>query len=79
MKQQPDGFAISFNRYDRRKRWGWKQKIDLAASEAAGHCLFRDGFKSRRAALQDLIEEVERRAMPSTQSPASTQETARTV
>lgn len=61
MKQQPDGFAISFNRYDRSKRWGWKQTKGVVESQIAGHCLQRNGFKSRRHALQDLIAEVERR------------------
>lgn len=79
MKQQPDGFAIAFNRYDRTKRWGWKQTKDVAASQAAGHCLRRDGFKSRRAALQDLIAEVEGRSLATKSADVSTQVTARTV
>ncbi len=61
MKQQPDGFAISFNRYDRNKRWGWKQTKDLETSTLAGHVLRRDGLRSRRAALNDLLGEIDRR------------------
>jgi len=64
VKQQPDGFAISFNRYDRSKRWGWKQTKDVEASKLAGHVMQRCGLKSRRTALNDLIEELERRAIP---------------
>ena len=64
MKQQPDGYAISFNRYDRNKRWGWKQTKDLDASKLAGHVMKREGFRSRRIALNDLLAELERRAQP---------------
>lgn len=62
MKQQPDGFTISFNRYDSRKRWGWKQTKGIAASMDAGHVVQRDGLKSRRAALVDLLAELDRRS-----------------
>ncbi len=80
MKQQPDGFAISFNRYDRTKRWGWKQTKGIIESTVAGHCMQRHGFKSRRLALIDLITEVESRAATSmpTSAAANAQVTATT-
>jgi hypothetical protein len=73
MKQQPDGFAISFNRYDRTKRWGWKQTKGMVESTIAGHCMRREGFKSRRAALIDLIAEVEARDLAPARSQSSTE------
>jgi len=78
VKQQPDGFAISFNRYDRNKRWGWKQTKDLEASQLAGHVLQRNGLRSRRAALNDLLAELERRALKPASAAEQTQAIATT-
>ncbi len=59
MKQQPDGFAINYNRY--KGSWCWRQTVNVEASKQAGHVVERSGLRSRNAALQDLLDEVARR------------------
>jgi len=59
MKQQPAGFAINYNRY--RGSWCWRQTAGADESKKAGHVVERVGLRSRNAALQDLLDEVERR------------------
>ncbi len=59
MKQQPAGFAINYNRY--KGSWCWRQTTGVDQSKEAGHVVERSGLRSRNAALQNLLEEVERR------------------
>jgi hypothetical protein len=60
VKQQPDGFAISFNRHT--QRWMWKQTERVAEAKALGHVVERIGLASRRDALRDIVAEIDRRA-----------------
>jgi hypothetical protein len=48
VKQQPDGFAISFNRHT--QRWMWKQTERVAEAKALGHVVERSATLENRAA-----------------------------
>ncbi len=77
MKQQPDGFAINYNRY--RASWCWRQTVGVEDSKQAGHVVERVGLRSRNAALADLLDEVERRKQSAiTPKQTQTQTTAPT-
>ncbi len=72
-KATPEGFVFHFDRHGR-SGWYWKQVVDVEATMQAGHPVRRGPFKSRRYALADVCNEVQRRAeLVSTRSDPSQQ------